>query len=198
MNLSTLHPDLWQWVVIPALIFGARIADVSLQTLRILFVSKSLRLLAAAVGFFEVLIWIFVLGVVMKNLSNWLCYIAYAGGFATGSWVGIWLEQKLSLGLVAIRVITHKESASLIDALRAKNYGVTAVDAHGSTGKVDLIFTVIARRKLSEALDVIHVHNPQAFISVQDVKTVEQGVFPRKVPVRSELGRTFRWNRQGK
>src|SRR4030042_5365997 len=88
--------ELFRWVLLPALIFLARIADVTLQTLRILFVSRGNRILAPLLGFFEVLIWILVIGQIMQNLDHALCYIAYASGFAAGTWGGIVIDDKLA------------------------------------------------------------------------------------------------------
>ena len=99
-------------IIIPLLIFVARIFDVTLGTIRIILVSRGVKIPAALLGFFEVLIWLIAIGRVMQNLNNVSNYIAYAGGFAMGNFVGIYIENKLAMGLLSIRVVTAKDAAA--------------------------------------------------------------------------------------
>ncbi|MBK8808915.1 MAG: hypothetical protein IPO21_20710 [Bacteroidales bacterium] len=126
---------LFYYVILPLLIAIARIVDVSLGTVRIIFISKGYKKLAPIIGFFEVLIWIIAIGNVMKNLENWICFFAYAAGFATGNYVGMLLEEKLALGYEMIRVITKTKADELIGVLRNKGYGTTQVKATRSDEK---------------------------------------------------------------
>jgi uncharacterized protein YebE (UPF0316 family) len=171
---------LFTWVVLPILIFVARILDVSLGTVRLIFVSRGFKLLAPAVGFFEVLIWILAMGQIMQHLTNPVCYIAYAGGFATGNFVGIHIAEKLSLGMVQVRVITDKNATGLIESLKAGNYGVTSIDGHGVSGEVKVIFTIVPRKEARSVVDLVKKFDPQAFYSVEEVGFVEKGVFPAR------------------
>ncbi|MCF7794547.1 MAG: DUF5698 domain-containing protein [Candidatus Cloacimonetes bacterium] len=100
--------------ILPILIFISRIFDVSLGTLRIIFVNKGMRYLAPIIGFFEVLIWLIVISQVMQNMNSPINYIAYAAGFATGNYVGILIEQKLAMGITLIRIITRKKGLFLV------------------------------------------------------------------------------------
>jgi len=168
----------YTWIVIPLLIFVARVIDVSLGTVRVIFVSRGLKYLAPVVGFFEILIWLLAIGQIMKNLSNPACYIAYAGGFAMGNFVGIHIAEKLSLGLVMIRVVTKRDAAPLVDFLKAENYGVTSVDGHGTSGQVKVVFTIVPRREARSVVELIKKFNPQAFYSIGEVGLVESGIFP--------------------
>ena len=168
----------YTWIVIPFLIFVARIFDVSLGTVRVIFVSRGLKYLAPVVGFFEILIWLLAIGQIMKNLSNPACYIAYAGGFAMGNFVGIHIAEKLSLGLVMIRVVTKRDAAPLVDFLKGENYGVTSVDGHGTSGQVKVVFTIVPRREARSVVELIKKFNPQAFYSIGEVGLVESGIFP--------------------
>lgn len=170
--------DLYTWVIIPIFIVIARIADVSMGTIRIIYVARGYRYLAPAIGFFEVIIWLLAIGEIMKNLDNPACYIAYGLGFALGNYMGILLEDKLSIGQVIVRVITKRDAAQLVDSLKQKNYGITSMNAEGATGEVKLIFLVINRSCLPEVIDQIKHFNPQAFYSVEDVRSVKEGVFP--------------------
>jgi len=189
----------YTWIVIPLLIFVARIFDVSLGTVRVIFVSRGLKYLAPVVGFFEIIIWLLAIGQIMKNLSNPACYIAYAGGFAMGNFVGIHIAEKLSLGLVMIRVVTKKDAASLVDFLKAENYGVTSVDGHGTSGQVKVVFTIVPRREVRSVVELIKKFNPHAFYSIEEVGLVQRGIFPVRKSWRdfSLLG-LFRPFRKGK
>ncbi len=172
--------DYFSWIVLPLIIFFSRLTDVSLGTLRHVFISKGFRKIVPILGFFEVLIWIVVVAQVMQNLSNWVCYIAYAGGFAAGTYVGLRIEEKLALGLQVVRIITSKNSDILINQLRADNYGVTVVDAEGGSGAVKMIFTIVKRKNVRTVIEIIKSNNPNAFYSVEEIKDTNQGVFTQK------------------
>jgi uncharacterized protein YebE (UPF0316 family) len=179
---SVLNSNLFTWIILPGLIFVARILDVTLGTIRIVFVSRGKKFLAPVFGFFEVLIWLLAIGQIMKNLTNVFCYLAYAGGFATGNFVGLYLEEKLAMGLLVLRVITSRDATELVEFMRAQGYGVTSVDAHGVSGKVDLVFMIIKRSELRSIEGIIQKFHPQAFYSVEDVRHASRGVFPAKKP----------------
>lgn len=175
-----LSTELYVWVIIPLLIFVARIADVSIGTVRLIFVSRGLKYLAPIVGFFEILIWLMAIGQIMKNLSNPICFIAYAGGFAMGNFVGMCIAEKLSLGVVIIRVITVKNASELVRQLRSADYGVTSVDGHGSEGDVHIVFTIVPRSEVKNVVSLIKAFNPKAFYTVEEVGYVEKGLLPPK------------------
>jgi uncharacterized protein YebE (UPF0316 family) len=166
--------DLFSLIVVPALIFCARIADVTFGTLRIIYVSRGMRYYAALVGFFEILIWLLAIGQVMQNLNSPATYIAYGLGFSTGNFVGISLERKLAMGNLLVRVITRREADDLVGFLRNSGYGVTSVDARGEAGPVKLIFTVVKRKNLPEVVATIKLFNPRAFYTIEDVRFVQE------------------------
>ncbi len=170
------------YVVLPLLIVLARICDVTIGTMRIIVLSRGHKYLAPMLGFFEVLIWITVMAKIMQNMHNPICYIAYAGGFALGNFVGIIVEERIAIGKVVIRIITSQDAAKLITGLRDGGYGVTSVPAHGSTGMVHLIFTVVKRGHIEEIEEIIRNFNPHAFYSIEDVRYVSEGVFPEGLP----------------
>lgn len=174
--------DLYTWVLIPLFIVIARIVDVSMGTLRIIFVARGYRFLAPALGFFEVIIWLLAIGEIMKNLNNPAAYIAYGVGFALGNYLGIILEDRLSIGQVIVRVITNRDASQLVEALKQKNFGITAINAEGATGGVKLIFCVINRSRLTEVIELIKHFNPNAFYSIEDVRSVKEGIFPLENP----------------
>lgn len=164
--------DLWGVIVLPLLIFFARILDVSIGTIRIILVAKGYKYLAPILGFFEVLIWIVAIGKIMQNLDRWYYYVFYAAGFAAGNYIGILLEEKIALGFVGVRVITKKPADQLIEQMKKSGYGITIVPAEGSTGLVHVIFTTIKRKKLGELTGMIKEFNPKAFYTIEDIKMV--------------------------
>ncbi|WP_321506456.1 DUF2179 domain-containing protein [uncultured Methanoregula sp.] len=177
---SVITPGIFAFVIVPLMIFCARVCDMSLDTIRVIFVSKGIKYLPPVIGFFEVIIWLVAIGQVMNNLTNVVCYIAYGAGFATGTFVGMAIEEKLSLGLTSVRIITKDDPADLMQYLRQHNYGVTSIDAEGGTGKVKMVFTIIKRQDLSHVVGIIKQFHPNAFYSIEEVKSVAEGVFPER------------------
>jgi uncharacterized protein YebE (UPF0316 family) len=176
--LGFTYSDIYTWIIIPLLIFVARIFDVSIGTIRILFISRGKKHLAPIMGFCEVLIWLLAIGQIMRNLTNVLCYISYASGFATGTYVGLWIEEKLAVGLLMVRIVTHRDATPLIEHLQLEDFGVTHVAARGISGKVRIVFTIIKRSDLPRVVDIIRRFNPNAFYSTEDVRSVSKEVFP--------------------
>jgi uncharacterized protein YebE (UPF0316 family) len=179
--MDFLHSDTWffTWVLLPGLIFFARILDQSIGTLRLIFLSKGMKYIAPFLGFFEVIIWLLAVGQIMQHLDNWLCYVAYGAGFAMGNFIGITLEEKLSIGTSIIRVILSGESPELISALKSQNFGLTILDAEGAKGKVKVLFSIIRRKEIPTFLNTLHLHHPSAFYTIEDVKEAKEGVFKR-------------------
>ncbi len=190
--------DLFTWIVIPLLIFLARILDVTLGTVRFVFISRGYRRLAPIVGFFEVLIWIIAIGQIMQNLSNPMCYVAYAGGFATGTYIGIVVSAKLSLGIVMIRIIARQEADELTQALRESSHGVTIIDAKGSQGPVKVIFTIVQKKNAGKVINTIKKTNSKVFYTIEEMDYVQSGVFSPTGVRRQFASNIFRLGRKGK
>jgi uncharacterized protein YebE (UPF0316 family) len=179
MNLENLfNSDLFKWVILPLMIFFARLIDVSLGTIRIIFISRGFKYIAPLIAFFEINIWLLAIAQIMLNLNNPVCSIAYAGGFAMGNFVGMLLEEKISIGSVIVRIIVKHDSDKIYSYLKSEKYGVTIVDAKGIEGEVKLIFVVIRRGDLKKILNHIKTIHPHAFYTVEDVRTVQDAVLP--------------------
>jgi uncharacterized protein YebE (UPF0316 family) len=192
-------PEMFKWVVIPLLIVLARIGDVSLGTIRIISIGRGYRFLAPLLGFFEVLIWLLAIRQIMQNLTNVFYYIVYAGGFGAGTFVGMYIEEKLAIGLISIRIITRKDASELLDFLRSANYGVTSVDAQGATGPVHIIYTIVKRSNVRDVVRIINRFSPKAFYLVEDVRLAREGIFPiNKSPYGKERLNLLRQRRKGK
>ncbi|MBN1780243.1 DUF2179 domain-containing protein [bacterium] len=166
------------WVILPLLIFIARVVDVSIGTIRIIFLGRGSRYLAPVLGFFEVFIWLLAIRQVLANLSNIFCYIGYAAGFAMGNFIGMIIDDRLAMGKVVVRVITQDDAGLLIASLRRKGFGVTHVPAEGSRGQVSLIYTVILRSDLDSALRCVKKYNPNAFYTIENIRLSNEGIFP--------------------
>jgi uncharacterized protein YebE (UPF0316 family) len=170
--------DWYVWVTLPLIVFFARAFDVALGTLRIIFTSRGKRHLAPLLGFVEVFIWISIIAQIVKGANNVAAYFAYAAGFAAGNYLGMYIENKLAIGTLVIRAIVPEEYASaLASALQEKGLGVTSVNGMGSHGPVKLIYTVVMRRELSMAAEAIKSVNPNAFFTVEELRSAEHGIF---------------------
>jgi uncharacterized protein YebE (UPF0316 family) len=179
MDIAALyHSEIFRTGILAAMIFLARICDVSLSTLRIIYTSRGIRFLAPVIGFFEVLVWLIAMSQIINNLTNPILYVAYAGGFAMGNFVGIFIEEKMAIGSVVIRVITQKDASNLIVLLKEAGYGITHVDAQGAMGMVKIIFTIVRRKDIKPVLNIVSRCSPMSFYTIEDVRGVRKGVFP--------------------
>lgn len=171
---------LFTYVLLPLMIFMARIADVTLGTMRIVMISKGHKKWAPILGFIEMLIWLLAMTKIFENLDNWICYFAFAGGFAAGNYVGLRIEEKLAVGIVKIQIITRKSADKLIENLKEAGYGITHHEAKGSNDFVSIIYSIIKRTQIQRVEEIVQSTNPNAFYSIEDVKTVSRGVYPIK------------------
>jgi uncharacterized protein YebE (UPF0316 family) len=190
--------DVFAFIILPLLIFFARICDVSLGTIRVIFVARGFRYFAPILGFFEISIWLLAISQIFQHLDNAFTYIAYAGGFATGTFVGMWLEDKLSIGTVLIRVVTERDATELINHLKAKRFGVTTVNAMGALGQVTIILTIVQRTSVSEMVELVKQFNPHAFYTIEDVRYATEGIFPQRESALSHRLSTVFSPRKGK
>lgn len=166
--------DIIPEVYVPLFIFFARILDVSLGTIRIMFVSKGYRGKATLLGFVEVLIWIIIVAQIFQNLDNWMNYIAYAGGFATGTFIGMYIEEKMKMGIQMFRIIVGQGSEVFLEKLKEANFRVTSANGEGKYGPVKIVFTIAKRKRWQELAGIVNEFAPNAFYSVEDVKHVSQ------------------------
>jgi len=161
---------------IPLLIFIARICDVSLGTLRIIFIIRQKTLIAALLGFFEVTIWVLAISGTLKYLSNPLALIAYAAGFSTGVVAGIFLEKALIHRFHFVRAMNMDHGICIAARLREKGYAVTEVPAWGRSGEVEVCLMTIERNDVSRLQEEILSFAPGAFITVEDITDIRGGV----------------------
>jgi uncharacterized protein YebE (UPF0316 family) len=161
-----------------AFIFIAEMTVVTLCTLRTIFIARGMKYAAPVLGFFEVSIWLFAIGQVMRNLSDIRCALAFAGGFTLGNFLGMLIEQSLALGTVMLRVITHRDAGPLVERLREEQYGVTCMPGHGANGPVVVVLTVVPRRELPAVVALLKEFDPGVFYSIDALQAAASGVLP--------------------
>jgi uncharacterized protein YebE (UPF0316 family) len=167
---------IFDYLVLPVLIFMARIVDVSMDTVRLIFIARGFKKFAPLIGFFQVLVWIITITRIMANLDNWTCYIAYAAGFAAGNFTGMILEERIALGVEMIRVITQRRADNLIEALKNNGFPVTTVNATGSYGEVSVLYIIVSRKHINQVLELIRQYNLRAFYTVEDIRFVSKNL----------------------
>ncbi len=176
--MSIWDSPLYFSIGLPLIVFFARVIDVSLGTLRIIFISRGKKYIAPLLGFVEVFIWISVVSQIVRGVNDLPTYLAYAAGFAAGNFVGMFIEDRLAIGKQIIRIIVPNQVDELIRNLRAAGYGVTRFNGEGASGAVTMVFTVVNRKDIPSVMGIIRQTHPHAFIAIEDVRSTQEGVFP--------------------
>lgn len=168
--------DTYPWLL-PIIIFFGRICDVTLGTLRIIFVSKGERNKAPIVGFFEVLIWVVIISQVFSHANSFVAYLAYAAGYASGNFIGIMVENKIAFGYVLLRIYSKKNGHELAQILNSNDFGSTYIKGQGAISEVDIIETVISRKSQQKVTAIINNFDPDAFFLIEDIRSKQKGIF---------------------
>jgi uncharacterized protein YebE (UPF0316 family) len=165
----------------PLFVFALRATDVSMATVRMLLIVRGRRLLAPLIGFFEILIWVAAIGIVVQHLTSLLHVIGYAAGFAVDNYLGVRLEERLALGLATVRTVVREGGAELAGTMREAGLGVTEMIGRGKDGTVEVLYSVIPRREVPRCLNLIDVGAPDSFVVVDEPRLVRRGwQFPQK------------------
>ncbi|WP_322509413.1 DUF2179 domain-containing protein [Anaerolinea sp.] len=163
-------------VILTALmIFVMRVVDMSMDTLRILFVVRGKKLITWVLGFLQSLIFIVAVARVLGGDVHPLSVLAYAAGFATGNIVGMFIEDKMAIGHVRITIISTAAGSQIAQALRESGYAVTEIPAFGKNGAVTMLNCSVLRRDFDHAEEVIRKADPEAFITAEEVRAVHRG-----------------------
>lgn len=173
-NNFGITPNVLNYLVLPLLIFIARIGDVSISTIHIIFLMSGNRLIAPILGFFEALIWLLAIGQIISNIDNVWSYIAYASGFAAGTFIGMTIEKKLAYGNVVLRLFVKDLNAGFISFLEDLDYRYSVLPAAGRRGKVDIVFMVFKRDRLKEVMKGVDIYHPHAFYTIEGVNQVSK------------------------
>lgn len=169
-----LSENTFAYFILPLLIFAARVAEVSVNTVRIIYMLGGRKYTSTILGFFEAFIWLIAMRQIFQHLDNWVCFFTYAGGFAAGIFVGMIIEDRIAYGKVIVRIITRKDVTILIQFLSTVDFRHTKVDAEGPEGHENLIFTVLERERLDDLLKKLREILPTAFYTIENVKTADE------------------------
>lgn len=168
--------DTYPWLL-PFMIFFGRICDVTLGTLRIIFVSKGEKKKAPIVGFFEVFIWVVVISQIFSHANSLIAYLSYAGGYAAGNYIGILVENKIAFGFQMFRVYTKKSGHDLMMLLNKNGLGSTFIKGEGAVSEVDIVEAVVSRKSTKTIRGIIESFDPNAFYVVEDIRSKQKGIF---------------------
>ncbi len=157
------------------MVFGLRITDMSMDTLRVLFVVRGRKQVAWVLGFCQSAVYIIAIAKGLSNLGNPLTVLGYAAGFATGNVLGMFVEERLAVGHVQLQIVTTKRGIALAKALRDGGYGVTEISAHGKDGMVHLLTASVLRKDVARAQAIVHETDEDAFVTLEDVRPVRRG-----------------------
>jgi len=156
-------------------IFILRVADVSLGTLRMIYTVHGRKLLATGIGFVEVTIFIYAISQVVASLKDPVLMLAYSGGFATGTFIGLSLEERFAMGYVQLRIISRERGEEIAKNLWENDLGATVVPGHGRDGLINLVFSVVRRRFIPLCLSIASRTDPASFVSVSDSRQFFRG-----------------------
>ncbi len=157
------------------LIFILRVSDMTLDTLRVLFVMRGKKRIAWILGFFQSAIFVLAIGKVLTQLDNPLNIIGYAAGFATGNVVGMYIEERIAIGHVLINVISPRRGSAITNHLRQNGYAVTELSGRGKDGMVSMINCSVLRKQVDTVRLLVNEIDPEAFITAEDVRPVRRG-----------------------
>jgi uncharacterized protein YebE (UPF0316 family) len=175
---SIAHQIPWKSLSGALLIFGLRLTDVPIGTLKTVLMVRGMRTWATLLGLIEVTVWITAMGRVMGQLDNPWNIGGYASGYSAGTWLGMWLESRLAFGSVEVHAISLTKSADVAEVIRAAGYGVTQLQGYGQAGAVCIAGTIIERKHLDNLLKLIHSVDANAFITVDETRQVIGGQRP--------------------
>lgn len=167
----------------PVVILCLRVVDVSLDTMRVLLAVRGSRGIAAALGFFQALIWIVAVGNAIKHLDSPWHVLGYAAGFGLGTLVGITIERALAYGLSQVRIVSRIGGVEMAEALRDRGYGVTEMPGFGREGRVEIITSVVQRQHLDEVMEIVDRFDPQAMVTVEEPKVLRGGSVASRTPM---------------
>jgi uncharacterized protein YebE (UPF0316 family) len=172
--------DFIDFVFLPLMIFIARVSDVTLATVKLMFVVNNARRFAAILGFFEALITILALSRIMQDASNMAAYVMYAAGFAAGTYIGMRIEEKLAYGSVVIRIISKKIPDALLEHLAENQYRYSMVDANDQSGNTQILFTVCKRSRVGPFLKNLESIAPEALYTIEGLKQLSNDLLPKQ------------------
>jgi uncharacterized protein YebE (UPF0316 family) len=163
--------------VAAAVVFAARIVDVSLGTVRTISLIHGRIATAVILGFFEVLVWITVVAQVISGVSDSpVLLVAYAAGFAAGNGVGIVIERWLAMGVQMLQMISQAHGGEIAAAIRERGQAVTVFTGEGRDGPVRMLLTTCQRRRVPTVIREARSIDPEIFYVVEPVSELRKNV----------------------
>ncbi len=156
-------------------IFLLRVSDMSLDTIRVLFVVRGRKRLAWILGFMQSLIFVIAISTVLTNLESPLSVLGYAAGFATGNVVGMYVEERLAIGHIKLNIVSPSRGAAVAEILRKNGFAVTELSGRGMSGTVTMLHVDVIRRRLDEVDTLVLEADPEAFITAEEVRPIRRG-----------------------
>lgn len=157
------------------LIFSLRVGDMSLDTLRVLFVIRGQKSVAWVLGFSQALIFVTAITSVLRDLNNPLNLFGYAAGFATGNVIGMFIEERLAVGHIHLRIISSSRGTAIAEELRDAGYAVTEIPARGKDGMVTLLNCSVRRKSVPRVQHIVNSVDQDAFITRENIKPIRRG-----------------------
>ena len=158
-----------------SLIFVLRVLGITISTLATLMMVQGRKFYAVGAGFFSSLVYVLAIGIVVTNLDNVLNILAYAGGFAGGTLVGMVLDQRLAIGFAEVRFISIEDGHQLADALREAGYGVTELIGYGREKVVEVVAVLCPRKDVQDVLAIGRSIDSDAIATVTEQRSVARG-----------------------
>lgn len=158
------------------LIFALRLTDVSMGTVRTTMIMRGQRRWAALIGFVEVTIWVLAISRVISNLDTIWNVIGYSGGFATGTLLGMLIEDKLALGYADLLIISITKGPEITAKVHSAGFGATRLQAEGQSGPVHLVHVISPRKQVRDVIRLVNEVDATAFVTIQDARQVLRGV----------------------
>ena len=167
-----LSPEAW---ITAGIIFGLRVANMALDTIRVNMVIRNRKVSTWILGFLQTIVFVYVLTAVVQDLTNILNIFAYAGGYATGNVVGMWIEERLAIGHINMRIISPRRGKALVEQLREAGYAVTEIPAQGRDGAVSLLNASVRRKEIKKVMEVVQEIDEEAMVTAEDMRPVRRG-----------------------
>ena len=167
-----LSGELW---LNAGLIFLLRVGDMSLDTLRVLYVIRGRKAIAWTLGFCQAMIFITAITAVLSNLDNLFNIIAFAAGFATGNVIGMTIEERLAHGHTHLRIISSRRGSAIAESLRNEGYAATEIPARGKDGMVSAINCSVKRKNINKIRKLVEDIDMDAFITAEEIRPVHRG-----------------------
>jgi len=160
-------------------IFLLRVVDVGLATVRLMMVTRGYKAAVWGLGFLSALIFVTTIRPLIGHLDDWAKLLGYAGGFATGIVVGLFIEERMAVGYTHLRTISPRRGSELAERLRESGHAVTEISAWGKDGEVAVLFCSVRRKEARTVIDLICQVDEAAFVTAENVRAVENGFWGR-------------------